>query len=236
MNLREMERATMKLPRRQFLHLAAGAAALPAASRIARAQTYPARPVRIIVGYPPGGATDTMARLIGSTAVGAAWPAIHRRQPTGRRQQYCHRGGREFAAGRLYAPSGFCGQRDQCDASTTSSISISSATSRQSPVSSRSPFVMEVHPSVPAKTVPEFIAYAKINPGKIRMASNGNGTAGHVAGELFKLMAGVNMVHVPYRGAEPALTDLLAGKVQVKFGIPLDRSSTSRRANCPCWR
>ena len=86
----------------------------------------------------------------------------------------------------------------------------------------RSPFVMEVHPSVPAKTVPEFIAYAKTNPGKIRMASNGNGTTAHVAGELFKLMAGVDMVHVPYRGPEPALTDLLAGKVQVKFGIPLE--------------
>src|SRR5262249_6502848 len=84
----------------------------------------------------------------------------------------------------------------------------------------RSPFVMEVHPSVPAKNVPEFVAYAKANPGKIRMASNGNGTTAHVAGELFKLMTGVNMVHVPYRGPEPALTDLLAGKVQVRFGIP----------------
>jgi tripartite-type tricarboxylate transporter receptor subunit TctC len=86
----------------------------------------------------------------------------------------------------------------------------------------RSPFVMEVHPSVPAKTVPEFIAYAKANPGKVRMASNGNGTTAHVTGELFKLMTGVDMVHVPYRGPEPALADLLAGKAQVRFGIPLE--------------
>ena len=95
---------------------------------------------------------------------------------------------------------------------------------------------MEVHPSVPAKTVPEFIAYAKANPGTIHMASNGNGTTAHVAGELFKMMTGVKMVHVPYRGPEPALTDLLAGKVQVRFGIPLSQSSTSGRASCPCWR
>jgi len=97
----------------------------------------------------------------------------------------------------------------------------------------RDPFAIEVHPSVPVKTVPEFIAYAKANPGKIRMASNGNGTTAHVAGELFKLMTGVDMVHVPYRGPEPALTDLLAGKVQVRFGIPLESIEYIRAGKLP---
>ena len=164
----------MKLPRRQFLHLAAGAAALPAVSRIAWAQAYPTRPVRIIVGYAAGGATDIIARLMGqwlSERLGQ--PFVIENRP-GRWRQYRHRGGRAIAAGRLHAPSGHCGQRNQRDASTTSLISISSATSRRSPASSASPFVMEVHPSVPAKTVPEFIAYAKANPGKINMASAGN--------------------------------------------------------------
>ena len=221
MNLREMERATMKLPRRTFLHLAVGAAALPAASRIARAQTYPARPVRIIVGYPPGGATDAMARLIA--------------------QQLSERLGQQFIVdNRPGAGSNIATEEvvsSQPDGYTLLLIFSANAINATfydklnfnfirdiAPVASiaRSPFVMEVHPSVPAKNIPEFIAYAKINPGTIRMASNGSGTTGHVAGELFKLMAGVDMVHVPYRGPEPALTDLLAGKVQVRFGIPLE--------------
>ena len=211
----------MKLPRRTFLHLAVGAAALPAVSRIARAQTYPARPVRIIVGYPPGGATDAMARLIA--------------------QQLSERLGQQFIVDkRPGAGSNIATEevvRSQPDGYTLLLIFSANAINATlydklsfnfirdiAPVASvaRSPFVMEVHPSVPAKTVPEFIAYAKTNPGKIRMASNGNGTTAHVAGELFKLMTGVDMVHVPYRGPEPALTDLLAGKVQVRFGIPLE--------------
>jgi tripartite-type tricarboxylate transporter receptor subunit TctC len=211
----------VKLPRRKFLRLAAGAAALPAVSRIARAQTYPARPVRIIVGYPPGGATDAMARLIA--------------------QQLSERLGQQFIVdNRPGAGSNIATEevvRSQPDGYTLLLIFSANAISATlydklnfnfirdiAPVASiaRSPFVMEVHPSVPAKTVPEFIAYAKTNPGKIRMASNGNGTTAHVAGELFKLMTGVNMVHVPYRGPEPALTDLLAGMVQVRFGIPLE--------------
>jgi tripartite-type tricarboxylate transporter receptor subunit TctC len=212
----------MKLPhRRQFLHLVTGAAALPAVSCIARAQDYPSRPVRIIVGYPPGGATDAMARLIA--------------------QQLSERLGQQFIVdNRPGAGSNIATEevvRSQPDGSTLLLIFSANAISATlydklnfnfirdiAPVASiaRSPFVMEVHPSVPAKTVPEFIAYAKTNPGKIRMASNGNGTTAHVAGELFKLMTGVDMVHVPYRGPEPALTDLLAGKVQVRFGIPLE--------------
>jgi tripartite-type tricarboxylate transporter receptor subunit TctC len=141
----------MKLLRRQFLHLAAGAAALPAVSRIARAQGYPTRPVRIIVPLAAGGGTDIIARLIGR------WLA------------------------------------------------------------ERLPNIIVVHPSFPAKTISEFIAYAKANPSKINFASGGSGNPSHLAGELLKIMAGVDIVHVPYRGAGPALTDLLGGQVQVMF-------------------
>ena len=212
----------MKLPRRRFLHLAVGAAALPAVARIARAQTYPARPVRIIVGYPPGGATDAMARLIA--------------------QQLSERLGQQFivdnrpgAGSNIAAEEVVVGAPDGYTLLLIFSANAISATLYDklsfnfirdiAPVASvaRSPFVMEVHPSVPAKTVPEFIAYAKTNPGKIRMASNGNGTTAHVAGELFKLMAGVDMEHVPYRGPVRALTDLLAGKgagqIRHTFGV-----------------
>jgi tripartite-type tricarboxylate transporter receptor subunit TctC len=187
----------MKLPRRNFLHLAAGAAALPAVSRFAWAQAYPSRPVRIIVGYPPGGATDAMARLVARQLPERLRPAIHRRQSTGPWRQYRHGGGREVATGRLYAPSDLFSQRNQRDLHDKLSFNFIRDIA---PIASiaRSPFVMEVHPSVPAKTVPEFVAYAKANPGKIRMASNGNGTTAHVAGELFKLMTGVDIV--PYRG------------------------------------
>ena len=207
----------MKLPRRQFLHLAAGAAALPAVSRIAWAQAYPTRPVRIIVGFAAGRRDRHHRAPDGSMAVGAARPAIRHREPAGRRQQYRHRGGRACAAGRLHASPGQRRRTRSTRRSTRSSISISSATSRRSRASCREPNVMVVNPSVPAKTVPEFIAYAKANPGKINMASAGNGTSHHVAGELFKMMTGVDMVHVPYRGAAPALTDLLGGQVQVMF-------------------
>ena len=222
----------MKLPRRQFLHLAVGAAALPAVSRFAWAQTYPARPVQIIVGYPPGGATDAIARLIA--------------------QQLSERLGQQFMVDNRPGPGSNIGTeavvRSQPDGYTLLLIFSANAINATfydklsfnfirdiAPVASiaRSPFVMEVHPSVPAKTVPEFIAYAKANPGTIRMASNGNGTTAHVAGELFKLMTGVEMLHVPYRGPEPALTDLLAGKVQVKFGIPLESIEYIRAGKLP---
>ena len=187
------------LGRRKFLHLAAGAAALPAVSRVAWAQAYPTRPVRVIVGFPAGGAPDILARLMGqwlSERLGQqfvienrpgagsniATEAVVRAPPTATRCSWSSRRTRSTRR------------------STTSSISISSATSRRSRASAARPIVMVVNPSVPAKTVPEFIAYAKANPGKINMASAGNGTATHVSGELFKMMTGVDMVHVPYRG------------------------------------
>jgi tripartite-type tricarboxylate transporter receptor subunit TctC len=211
----------MKLSlRRQFLYLAAGAAALPAVSRIAQAQTYPSRPVRIIVGFAPGGATDISARLIGQwlserlgqqfvvenrpgAGANIAMEAIAKAQPDGYTLLLVSPGAAINAT--LYEKLNYNFIRDIA------------------PVASivRLPLVMLVNPSVPAKTVPEFIAYAKANPGKISMASAGNGTGPHVAGELFKMMAGVGMVHVPYRGGAPALTDLLGGQVQALFiGTP----------------
>ena len=149
-------------------------------------------------------------------AVGAARPAVHHREPAGRRRQYRHRGGRACAADGytllLVAPA------NAINATLYDNLNFNFIRDI-APVASiiRAPYVMVVHPSVPAKTVPEFIAYAKANPGKINMASAGIGTSPHVAGELFKMMTGVDMVHVPYRGAAPALTDLLGGQVQVMF-------------------
>jgi tripartite-type tricarboxylate transporter receptor subunit TctC len=222
----------MKLPRRNFLHLAAGAAALPVVSRVARTQTYPTRPVRIIVGYPPGGTTDAIARLIA--------------------QELSERLGQQFIVDNRPGPGGNVGTdavvRSQTDGYTLLLIFSANAINATfydklsfnfirdiAPVASiaRSPFVMEVHAAVPAKTVPEFIAYAKVNPGRIRMASNGNGTTAHISGELFKQMASIDMVHVPYRGPEPALTDLLAGKVQVRFGIPFESIEYVRSGKLP---
>jgi tripartite-type tricarboxylate transporter receptor subunit TctC len=207
----------MKLPhRRQFLHLAAGAAALPAVSRIAKAQTYPTRPVRIIVGFAAGGGIDIIARLIG--------------------QSLSERLGQEFVIDNRPGAGGNIGTeavvRAAPDGYTLllafSSNAINATLYEKlnfsfirdiAPVAGviRVPNVMLVNPSVPAKTVPEFIAYAKANPGKISMASGGIGTPGHVSGELFKMMAGVDMVLVPYRSGGPALTDLIAGQVQVMF-------------------
>jgi tripartite-type tricarboxylate transporter receptor subunit TctC len=206
----------MKLPRRAFLHLAAGAAALPAVSRIARAQTYPARPVRIVVGFPPAGGADLFARLVG--------------------QWLSERLGQQFlienrpgAAGNIATEAVVRAPADGYTLLLVTIPNVINATLYDrlnynfirdiAPVASidRVPNVMEVHPSVPTRTVPEFIAYAKANPGKINMASSGNGTSQHVAGELFKMMTGVNLVIVPYRGAGPALVDLLAGQVQIMF-------------------
>ena len=205
----------MKLPhRRQFLHLAAGAAALPAASRIARAQAYPSRPVRLIVPLPPGTSNDITARVIGQ------WLSERLGQPFVIEN-------RPGAGGNIGTEAVVRAPPDGYTLLSTGSISAINATLYQKldfvflrdiiPVASfiRVPNVMEVHPSFPAMTVLEFIAYAKANPGKINFAAPGSGTVIHMAGELFKLMAGVDMVHVPYRMG--ALSDLLAGHVQVMF-------------------
>ncbi len=201
----------MKLSRRQFFHLMAGAAALPSAPHIARAQSYPSRPVRIIVGFPPGGPTDIFARLIGewlSKRIGQ--PFIIENRPGA--------GSTVGIAAVITAPA---------DGYTLLLVSTSAVISASyyrnlsfdlvrdiTPVSgvALEPLVMVVNPSVPAKTVPEFITDAKANPGKIIMASVGNGTTPQMTGELFKMMAGVDLLHVPYQGAAPALTDLLAGR------------------------
>ena len=210
----------MKLPRRRFLHLAVGAAVLPALSRVAWAQTYPTRPVRWIVGYPPAGATDITARLMGQ------WLSERLNQP--------------FVIENRPAASGNIGTEAVVNAPpdgyTLLLVNAGNAINATlyeklkynlirdiAPVAGiiRVPLVMQVNPSVPVKTVPEFIAYAKANPGKLNMASAGNGTPQHVSGELFKMMAGVNMTHVPYRGSAPALTDLLGGQVHVVFDTTL---------------
>ena len=206
----------MKLPRRNFLHLAAGAAALPAVSSIARAEVYPSRSVRIVVGFPPAGGADIFARLMG--------------------QWLSERLGQQFiienrpgAASNIATEAVVRAPADGYTLLLITNPNVINATLYDklhynfihdiAPVAGidRVPNVMEIHPSVPAKTVPEFIAYAKANPGKINMGSGGNGTSQHVAGELFKMMTGVNLVHVPYRGAGPALVDLLAGQVQIMF-------------------
>ena len=206
----------MKLPRRRFLHLAAGAAALPAMSRIARAQVYPSRPVRLIVGLAAGSSLDILARLMGhwlSERLGQ--PFVIENRP---------------GAGTNVATEAVV--RSAPDGYTLLAVSPANAINATlyeklnfnfigdiAPVASivREPNVMVVNPSVPATSVPEFISYAKTNPGKLSMASAGNGTASHMAGELFKMMAGVAMVHVPYRGGGPALTDLIGGQVQAMF-------------------
>jgi tripartite-type tricarboxylate transporter receptor subunit TctC len=206
----------MKPPRRNFLHLAAGAAALPAVSRFAWAQTYPTRPVRIVVGFAAGGAPDILARLFGqwlSDRLGQPFVIENR---TGA-------GGNIAAEAVVLAPA---------DGHTLLLTSMGNAVNASlferlnynflrdvAPVAgiSREPLGMEVHPSFPAKTVSEFITYAKANPGKVNYGSAGVGSSLHMAGELFKLMAGVELVHVPYRGSPPALTDLLGGQVQLMF-------------------
>jgi tripartite-type tricarboxylate transporter receptor subunit TctC len=206
----------MKLPRRQFLHLAAGAAALPAVTRIARAQAYPTRPVHLIVPIAPAGGSDIVARLIG--------------------QWLSERIGQQFVIDNRPGGGGNIGTeavvRAPADGYTLLMVGSANATNAAlydklnfnfirdiAPVAGvfRGTYVMLVNPSVPAKSVPEFIAYAKANPGKINMASPGIGTASHLAGELFNIMAGLNLVHVPYRGGAPALTDLISGQVQVMF-------------------
>jgi len=206
----------MKLPRRKFLHLAAGAAALPALSRIASAQTYPTRPVRLVVGFAAGQAIDILARLIAQSLSerfgqqfivenrpggggNIATEAVVRASPDG--YTLLAVGSNNMINATLYEKLNFDFIRD---------IALVASIYRV-------PQVMEVNPSFPAKTLPELIAYAKANPGKINFASAGNGSVAHVTAELFKMMAGVNMQHVPYRGAAPALTDLLGGQVHLMF-------------------
>jgi tripartite-type tricarboxylate transporter receptor subunit TctC len=207
----------MKIQRRRFLHLASGAVSLPAVSRIARAQTYPTRPVRIVARFAAGGFTDIAARLIGqwlSERLGQLFVIENR---TG-------------AAGNIAteavvraAPDGYTLllALDATAINATLYDKLNFNFIRDiAPVAgiARAPFVMAVNPSFPAMTVPEFIAYAKANPGKVNMASGGVGSGNHLSGELFEIMAGVNMTHVPYRGEGTALTDLLGGQVQVIFG------------------
>lgn len=206
----------MKLPRRRFLQMAAGAATLPAMSRVARAQAYPSRPVRYVVSSAAGGTQDILARLMGQ------WLSERLGQPF----VIDDRPG----AGTNIATEMVV--RAEPDGYTLLSVAPANAINATlydqlsfnfmrdiAPVAGlmREPYVMLVHPSVSATTVPEFITLAKANPGKFNMASAGRGTGTHVAGELFKMMTGVNLVHVPYRGGGPALTDMLTGQVQVYF-------------------
>jgi tripartite-type tricarboxylate transporter receptor subunit TctC len=206
----------MKFPRRAFMHLAVGAAALPAVPRISRAQAYPSRPVRIVVGFPAGGATDIQARLMGE------W--------------LTERLGQQFIVENKPGASGNIGTETVAKAPadgytllqvvTPHAINAALYTNLNfdfirdiAPVIclARLAYVVVVNPSVPATTLPEFIAYAKANPGKINYGSAGQGTPQNIACELFKMMTGVNLVHVPYRGGAPAVADLISGHVQVIF-------------------
>ena len=208
----------MKLPRRQFLHLAAGAAALPAVARIAWAQSYPTRPVKVIVPFPPGGPTDVMARLVADKLAAAL--------------------GRPFVIeNRPGSAGGIVGVKTVVNAgpdgytllvANVGALTITPAIYKNidyDPLKSLAPIalltanpqVLVVNPSVPAATVAELAAYAKANPGKVNFASPGSGTQPHLLGELFKTVTGANIVHIPYRGAAPAVTDLLADQVQMYF-------------------
>jgi tripartite-type tricarboxylate transporter receptor subunit TctC len=206
----------MKLPRRSFLHLAAGAAALPFAPHVARAQTYPSRPVRIVVGFAPGGGFDITARLIGQ------WLSERLGQPFVIENRPGANGNIGTEAVVKSPPDGYtlllCGNPNAINATFYDKLNYNFIRDI-APVAGvlRGPYVLVVNPSVLAKSAPELIAYAKANPRKVNMASQGNGSPGHVAGELFQMMTGINLVHVPYRGIAPALTDLIGGQVQVAF-------------------
>jgi tripartite-type tricarboxylate transporter receptor subunit TctC len=206
----------MTFPRRRFLGLAAGVAALPAIARVALAQDYPARPVRLVVGFAPGGTQDVIARLLGQWLAGQFGQQIVIENRPGASSN--------IAAEAVIRspPDGYTlfmvGPNNAINASLYDKLTFDFVRDI-APVAGimRVPNVMELHPSVPAKTVPEFIAHARANPGKINMVSGGVGTSVHVSGELFKMLTGVHMIHVPYRGSAPALTDLIAGQVQVMF-------------------
>ena len=206
----------MKLPRRQFLHLAAGAAALPAVSRFAWAQAYPSRPVRLIAPVAPAGATDILARLMGqwlSERLGQSFVIENR--PGGGNNIGTEAVVRAPADGYTLL---MAATPNAVNATLYDKLSFNFLRDI-APVASviRAPYVIAVNPTVAAKTIPELIAYAKANPGKLSMGSTGTGSGAHMAGELFKMMAGVDMVHVPYRGGGAGLTDLLGGQVQVMF-------------------
>jgi tripartite-type tricarboxylate transporter receptor subunit TctC len=206
----------MKFPRRRFLHLATGTVALPAISRIARAQTYPGRPVRIVVGFAPGAFADTYARLIGQ------WLSEHVGNPFIIENRAGAGGnvGTEFVV--RAPPDGYtlllCGSSDAWNATLYENLKFNFVRDI-APVASisRGTGVIVVHPSFPSRSVSELIAYANRNPGKITVASGGIGSSPHIFYELFKKRAGVDMLHVPYRGGGPAITDLLGGQVQVMF-------------------
>jgi len=208
----------MRLPRRTFLHLAAGVAALPAISRIASAQAYPSRPIRLILGFAAGGSADIVARLIAQFVSDRIGQPVIVENRTGASSNLA---GEAVARS---APDGYT----LLYVTTVNAINATFFDNLKfdlkrdfAPVSgvTRAPNVLEVNPSVPANNVAEFVAYAKANPGKLNMASTGNGTSIHLAGELFKAMTGTNLVHVPYRSPPQAMTDLLAGQVQVMFDV-----------------
>src|SRR5215203_426447 len=206
----------MKFPRRQFLHLAGGGALLPALSKFASAQTYPARPIRLVIGYTPGGSADLTARLMGqwlSERLGQSFVVENRPG-----------GGTNIATESVLRapPDGYtlllAAPANAINATLYDKLNFNFVRDIE-PVAGiiRFPNVVVVNPSVPVKSIPELIAYAKANPGKLNMASSGNGSTIHMSGELFKMLTGINMVHVPYRGGAPALTDMLSGQVHVMF-------------------
>jgi tripartite-type tricarboxylate transporter receptor subunit TctC len=210
----------MSLPRRKFLlQLGAGALALPALSRLARAETYPTRPIHLVVPVPAGGTFDIVARLVGQALS----------QRLGQQIVIDNRGGAGTNIGIAVVahatPDGYtlllAGSPGAINATLYSNLDFSFAKDI-APVASleRAPLIMVVNPAFAAKTVPDFIAYAKDNPSKINMGSGGVGSTGDVAGELFNLMAGIKMAHVPYRGEAPSVTDLIAGQIQVMFSTP----------------
>jgi tripartite-type tricarboxylate transporter receptor subunit TctC len=206
----------MTLRRRTFLHLAASAATLPAVSMIARAQAYPSRPVRIVVGFPAGGATDIQARLMGqwlSDRLGQQFIVENRAGASGNigTEAVAKAPADGYTLLQIVTPNAI-------NAALYSNLSFDFIRDIAPVICvARLAYVVVVHPSVPAATLPEFIAYAKANPGKVNYGSAGHGTPQNIACELFKMMAGVNLVHVPYRGGAPAVTDLVGGHLQVIF-------------------
>jgi tripartite-type tricarboxylate transporter receptor subunit TctC len=214
-------RSSGQHPRRQFLRLAVGAAAVPAVSRIARAQAYPARPVRIVVGFAAGGGSDIAARLMGqwlSERLGRSF-VVENRPGAG--------GNIGTEAVVRSPPDGYTlllsGSANAINVTLYDKLTFDFIRDI-TPVAGivRAPLIVVVNPALSAKTIPEFIAYAKANPGKVNMASAGVGSASHLSGELFKMMSGVQMTHVPYRSGGPALTDLIGGQVQVQFAGALE--------------
>jgi tripartite-type tricarboxylate transporter receptor subunit TctC len=205
----------MKLPRRNFLHLAASVAALPAVSRFAQAQTYPSQPVRCIVGYAPGGGTDIFVRLVGQVLPARlGQPFIIENRPGASSNIATDVVARAPADGYTLLGTDAAAS---INATLYEKLSFNFIRDFAMVGITRGPLVVAVHPSLPVKTIPELIAYAKANPGKLAMASSGSGSTNHLAGVLFEVITGIDMTHVPYRGAGPATTDLLGGQVQIMF-------------------